>query len=52
MAKLKLDLPDIYNKGKTIEKERNKIMEEAAGKKVKKWKPLPGREAASSKREC
>ncbi|MFQ3337127.1 MAG: hypothetical protein ACI9E3_001138, partial [Flavobacteriales bacterium] len=35
MAKLKLDLHDIYNKGGLIEKELNRIIEEAIEKKIK-----------------
>ena len=33
MAKLKLDLHDIYNKGTAIEEELNRVIEEAVEKK-------------------
>ncbi|HAX69452.1 MAG TPA: DNA mismatch repair protein MutS, partial [Anaerolineae bacterium] len=34
MAKLKLDLHDIYNKGDKIEAELNRIVEEAIDRKI------------------
>ena len=43
MAKLKLDLHDIYNKGDKIEKELNNIIEEALEKKIKTVEIIPGK---------
>ena len=43
MAKLKLDLHDIYNKGGLIEKELNRIIEEAIEKKIKEVEIIPGK---------
>jgi len=42
MAKLKLDLHDIYNKGDIIEKELNRIVDEAIEKKIKEVEIIPG----------
>ncbi|MDZ7775272.1 MAG: Smr/MutS family protein [Bacteroidales bacterium] len=43
MAKLKLDLHDIYNKGDKIEKELHNIIEEAVEKKIKTVEIIPGK---------
>ena len=43
MAKLKLDLHDIYNKGDEIEKELNRIIEEAVEKKIKTVEIITGK---------
>ncbi|MCF8334884.1 MAG: Smr/MutS family protein [Bacteroidales bacterium] len=43
MAKLKLDLHDIYNRGDEIEKELNGIIEEAVEKKIKTVEIITGK---------
>lgn len=52
MAKLKLDLHDIYNNSAAIDKALNDIFEEAIEKRSGKWRSYPAREAASSKKRC
>lgn len=51
MAKLKLDLHDIYNKGDLIEKELNKIIEEAIEKKIKEVEIIPGKGSGQLKKK-
>ncbi|MFP4172342.1 MAG: DNA mismatch repair protein MutS, partial [Candidatus Hydrogenedentota bacterium] len=41
MAKLKLDLHDIYNKGRTIEQELQRVIDEAVSKKIKLIEIIP-----------
>ena len=43
MAKLKLDLHDIYNKGDKIDKELQRIIDEAVQKKIKLVEIIPGK---------
>ncbi|MBN2087370.1 Smr/MutS family protein [Candidatus Peregrinibacteria bacterium] len=43
MAKLKLDLHDIYNKGYKIESELNRIINEAIEKKITLVEIIPGK---------
>lgn len=43
MAKLKLDLHDIYNKGGKIDTELNRIINEAVEKKIKLVEIIPGK---------
>lgn len=43
MAKLKLDLHDIYNKGQKIENELNRIINEAIEKRIKLVEIIPGK---------
>ncbi len=43
MAKLKLDLHDIYNKGWEIEDELNRIIQEAIEKKIELVEIIPGK---------
>lgn len=43
MAKLKLDLHDIFNKGKKIEDELNRIIEDAVEKKISLVEIIPGK---------
>ena len=45
MAKLKLDLHDIYNKGGQIETELNRIMQEAVDKKIELVEIIPNEAA-------
>jgi len=50
MAKIKLDLHDIYNRGETIEKELNRVMQEAVEKKVKLVEIIPGKGSGQLKK--
>ncbi len=43
MAKLKLDLHDIYNQGDEIERALHNIIEEAVEKKIKTVEIIPGK---------
>ncbi len=43
MAKLKLDLHDVYNKGGKIDSELNRIINEAVEKKIKLVEIIPGK---------
>ena len=43
MAKLKLDLHDIYNKGDRIDAELNRIIEEAVEKRIALVEIIPGK---------
>ena len=43
MAKLKLDLHNIYNQGLTIDAKLNRIMEEAVSKKISLVEIIPGK---------
>jgi len=51
MAKLKLDLHDIYNKGKQIDTELNRIVEEAVDKKIKLVEIIPGKGSGQLKKK-
>jgi dsDNA-specific endonuclease/ATPase MutS2 len=50
MAKLKLDLHDIYNKGSMIEKELENIIEEAVSKKICLVEIIPGKGSGQLKK--
>lgn len=43
MAKLKLDLHDIFNKGKKIDAELHRIIQEAIEKKIELLELIPGK---------
>ena len=43
MAKLKLDLHDIYNRGREIDTELNRIIQEAIDKKIELVEVIPGK---------
>ena len=43
MAKLKLDLHDIYNRGEKIETELNRIIQEAVDKRINLVEIIPGK---------
>ena len=43
MAKLKLDLHDIFNKGASIDAELNRIIQEAVEKKIALVEIIPGK---------
>ena len=51
VAKLKLDLHDIYNKSDAIDKELNRIIEEAIGKKIKIIEIIPGKGSGQLKKK-
>lgn len=50
MAKLKLDLHDIYNKGYQIDRELNNIIDEAIEKRVKTVEIIPGKGSGQLKK--
>ncbi|MBL7131788.1 MAG: Smr/MutS family protein [Candidatus Omnitrophica bacterium] len=43
MAKIKLDLHDIFNKGRSIESELNRVIREAVDKKISLVEIIPGK---------
>ena len=51
MAKLKLDLHDIFNKGQKIESELNRIIDEAIEKKIKLVEIIPGKGSGQLKKK-
>ncbi|MCK6568888.1 MAG: DNA mismatch repair protein MutS [Chloroflexi bacterium] len=51
MAKLKLDLHDIYNKGGKIEAELNRIVEEAIERKIELVDIIPGKGSGQLKKK-
>lgn len=51
MAKLKLDLHDIYNKGWLIDKALNDIIDEAIDKKIKEVEIIPGKGSGQLKKK-
>lgn len=51
MAKLKLDLHDIYNRGDQIEMELNRIVEEALEKKISLVEIIPGKGSGQLKKK-
>jgi dsDNA-specific endonuclease/ATPase MutS2 len=51
MAKLKLDLHDIYNKGGMIDKELDRIMQEAIDKRINLVEIIPGKGSGQLKKK-
>ena len=51
MSKIKLDLHDIFNKGKTIEAELNRVISEAAESGVKVVEIIPGKGSGQLKKK-
>ena len=51
MAKLKLDLHDIYNHGDQINSELNRIVEEALEKKISLVEIIPGKGSGQLKKK-
>ena len=51
MAKLKLDLHDIYNKGDKINAELNRIVQEALDKKIALVEIIPGKGSGQLKKK-
>ena len=50
MAKLKLDLHEIYNRGDKIEAELNRIIQEAVDKRIKLVEIIPGKGSGQLKK--
>ncbi len=51
MAKLKLDLHDIYNKGHLIDRDLERIIDEAIEKKIKTVEIIPGKGSGQLKKK-
>ena len=51
MAKLKLDLHEIYNRGDQIDAELNRIVEEAIEKKIAMVEIIPGKGSGQLKKK-
>ena len=51
MAKLKLDLHEIYNRGAQIEAELNRIVEEAVEKRINLVEIIPGKGSGQLKKK-
>lgn len=51
MAKLVLDLHDIFNKGHKIDAELNRVMDEAIEKKIKLVEIIPGKGSGQLKKK-
>jgi dsDNA-specific endonuclease/ATPase MutS2 len=51
MAKLKLDLHEIYNRGDKIEAELNRIVEEAIDKRIQLVEIIPGKGSGQLKKK-
>ncbi len=51
MAKLKLDLHDIYNRGGEIDAELNRILQEALTKKIELVEIIPGKGSGQLKKK-
>ena len=52
MAKIVLDLHDIYNKGFTIDAELNRVIAEAIEKKIALVEIIPGKGSGQLKKTC
>ena len=50
MAKLKLDLHDIFNKGQSIEVELNRVIREAVDKRIRLVEIIPGKGSGQLKK--
>jgi len=50
MAKLKLDLHDIYHHGETIERELNRVIQEAVEKRIGIVEIIPGKGSGQLKK--
>ena len=51
MAKLKLDLHDIYNRGQEIDTELNRIIEEAVDRRIELVEIIPGKGSGQLKKK-
>jgi len=50
MAKIKLDLHDIFNRGQTIEAELHRVVEEAVGKRISLIEIISGKGSGQLKK--
>ncbi len=50
MAKIKLDLHDIFNKGRSIDAELNRVVQEAAEKRIPLVEIIPGKGSGQLKK--
>ena len=50
MAKIKLDLHDIFNKGRSIEAELNRVIKEAVEKRIALVEIIPGKGSGQLKK--
>lgn len=50
MAKIKLDLHDIFNKGRSIDAELNRVIEEAVEKRISLVEIIPGKGSGQLKK--
>ena len=50
MAKIKLDLHDIFNKGQSIESELNRVIQEAVDKGISLVEIIPGKGSGQLKK--
>ena len=50
MAKIKLDLHDIFNKGHSIESELNRVIKEAVAKRISLVEIIPGKGSGQLKK--
>ena len=51
MTKLKLDLHDIYNRGQDIDRELNRIMQEAVERRIELVEIIPGKGSGQLKKK-
>ena len=51
MAKIKLDLHDIYNKGSAIDDELNRVIQEAVDNKISLIEIIPGKGSGQLKKK-
>ena len=51
MAKITLDLHDIFSKGHAIDKELNRVIEEAVAKRIKTVEIIPGKGSGQLKKK-
>jgi dsDNA-specific endonuclease/ATPase MutS2 len=51
MAKITLDLHDIFSKGRAIDKELNRVIEEAVAKRIKTIEIIPGKGSGQLKKK-
>ena len=51
MAKIKLDLHNIYNRGDQIESELNRVIQEAVEKRIKLVEIIPGKGSGQLKKK-
>ena len=51
MSKLKLDLHEIYNKGRKIDQELNRVIQEAIDKRINLIEIIPGKGSGQLKKK-